>query len=187
MISYAELRKGTKIMTEGQPYEILEASPMFKGRGSSVLQAKIKNLVNGNVLSRNFRPGEEFEEAEIIKTKIKFLYSHRDKFVFCDEQKPSLRFEFSKEIVGENNRFLKTNEAVDGIELDGKIINISLPVKVNLKVIESPPGTKGDRSQAGNKQITLETKTKINAPLFIKEGDIVEVNTETGEYVRRIE
>ena len=187
MISYSGLRRGIKIIMDGQPYEILEASPMFKGRGSSVLQAKIKNLINGNVLSRNFRPGEEFEEAEIIKIRIRFLYFHRDKFVFCDEQKPSLRFEFSKEIVGENNRFLKTNEAVDGIELDGKIINISLPVKVNLKVIESPPGTKGDRSQAGNKQITLETKTKINAPLFIKEGDIVEVNTETGEYVRRIE
>ena len=187
MINYPQLRKGIKIMMDGQPYEILEASPMFKGRGSSVLQTKIKNLINGNVLARNFRPGEEFEEAEITKTRIKFLYSHRDKFVFCDEQNPSERFEFSKEIVGGNDQFLKANEVIEGIELDGKIINISLPVKVSLKVVESPPGTKGDRSQAGNKQVILETGVKINAPLFIKEGDIVEINTETAEYVRRVE
>ena len=73
------------------------------------------------------------------------------------------------------------------MELKGKIVNVSLPIKVNLKVIESPPGLKGDRSQMGNKQITLETGAKINAPLFIKEGDIIEINTETAEYVRRIE
>lgn len=187
MISYSELKRGIKIIVEGQPYEIIEASPMFKGRGSSVLQTKIKNLVNGNLLARTFRSGDNFEEADIVKVKLKFLYSHRDKFVFCHEQNPSKRIEFTKEAVGDQARFMKSNEVVDGLELDGEIVNISLPIKVFLKVVESPPGTKGDRSQAGNKQVTLETGGIINAPLFIKEDDIVEINTETAEYVRRVE
>lgn len=185
MLSYSELKKGSRIVIEKQPYEIIEASTMFKGRGSSVLQTKIKNLITGNVISKTVRSTDSFEEADIKKIKNKFIYSNKGKFFFQREDN-SKRFELSDKILGETILFLKPNESIDAIEFQEEIINISLPVKVNLKVIEAPPGIKGDRSQAGTKVIILETGAKINAPLFIKEGDMIEVNTETREYVRRI-
>ena len=111
----------------------------------------------------------------------------RNKFSFSEEENPQKRFELTEEQIGPATKFLKPNQIVKGIVFEEKIINIALPIKINLKVIEAPPGVKGDRSQSGTKQVVLETGAKINAPLFIKEGDIIEVNTETGEYVRRIE
>lgn len=187
MINYSELKKGIKIILDNQPYEIIEFSPMFKGRGSSVARTKLKNLINGNVIAKNFHPSDNFKEAEIIKIPIKFLYSHRDKFFFCEKDNPNKRFDLSKEQIGQQVEFLKQNQIIEGIIFQEKIINISLPIKIPLKVTEAPPGIKGNRVEAGTKTIILETGAKINTPLFIKEGDIVEVNTETGEYVRRLE
>ncbi len=187
MLNYSELKKGVEIVLEGQPYEIIEANSLFKGRGSSVLQAKIKNLINGNVLNYTFRPSDTFQEAEILKIEARFLYSYRNKFFFSEKKNPAERFDLTPEQIGKSAQFLKPNQIVEGIEFEGKIINISLPIKVQLKVVEAPPGVKGNRAESGTKQIALETGAKINAPLFIKEGDVVEVNTETAEYVRRIE
>lgn len=187
MLSHTDLKKGVRFILDGQLYEVLESSFVFKGRGSSLSQTKIKNLITGNILSRTFHPGEEFEETEIKKIKVKFLYTYRDKFFFSKENGSSFRFDLSKEVIGTAVIFLKPNEIVEGMQFKGKIINISLPIKVHLKVTEAPPGVKGDRAQSGTKTVTLETGAKVNAPLFIGEGDIIEVNTETGEYVRRIE
>ena len=127
------------------------------------------------------------EEAEIEKIRIKFLYLHRDRFFFSEENNPSTRFDLPKDIIGDSADFLKQNQIVDGLRFENKIINISLPIKTHLKVTEAPPGAKGDRAQSGNKVVTLESGAQINAPLFIEVGDIIEVNTETREYVRRVE
>ena len=186
MLSYAELKKGVKIIINNQPYEIIEASPLFKGRGHSVLQAKIKNLITGNVILRTFHPSDTFKEAELSKVKIKYLYSHRGRYFFCEEINPSKRFDLTEKQIGVQAKFLKQNQIIEGIFFENKVINISLPIKIFLKVIASPPGIKAGRAEAGTKTVTLETKAKINTPLFIKEGDIIEINTETGEYVRRI-
>lgn len=187
MISFSELKKGSMIIVSGQPYQITEASFLFKGRGSSVLKTRLKNLKTGNVISKTFHPSDEFEEAHIERIIIKFLYSHRDNFCFCEKGNPSERFFLTKEAIGEVSDLLKENMVLDGFSFKGEIINISLPIKINLKVTESPPGIKGDRSQGGTKIVKLETGAKINVPLFIKKGDIVEVNTENGTYVRRIQ
>lgn len=187
MINYSELKRGLKIVLDNQPYEIIEFSPMFKGRGSSVARTKLKNLITNNVVAKTFHPSETFEEAETTKIPIKFLYSHRDKFFFCEENNPKKRFELTKEKIGQQSKFLKQNQIVEGIVFKDKIINISLLIKIALKVTEAPPGIRGNRAEAGTKTITLETGAKINTPLFIKEGDIIEINTETGEYVRRLE
>ena len=187
MLSHTDLKKGARFILNDQPYEVLESSFVFKGRGSSVVQVKIKNLVTDNLLSRSFHPGEEFEEIEIEKIKVKFIYSHQDRFFFCKEKDSSFRFDLPREIIGEPAIFLKPNQIVEGIQFKEKIINILIPIKVQLKVKESPPGIKGDRAQGGTKIATLETEAKVNVPLFIKQGDIIEVNTETKEYVRRIE
>lgn len=186
MLSYSELTKGKIIIINNQPYEIIEAQSMFKGRGHSYLQTKLKNLITGAVIPKTIQPREEFEEAHIERKEAKFIYENKGKFVFSDVADPSNRFELASEQIGNESKFLKQNQIVETILFNGKIINIKLPIKVELKVIEVAPGVKGDRATSGNKAVTLENKTVINAPLFINQGDIIEVNTERGEYVRRI-
>lgn len=186
MINYNELQKGSQILLEKQPYEITESSTMFKGRGHSTLQAKLKNLITGEILSKTFHPSDSFEEAEVEKIDVKFLYSHRDKFVFCKPDSSSNRFELDEKIVGDSAKFLKPNTLITGIVFNKEIINITPSIKIELKVTEAPPGTKGDRAQGGNKLVTLETGNKVNVPLFIQEGDIIEINTGKNEYVRRV-
>jgi len=187
LISHSELKKGLKIIIDNEPYEILEAMPLKKAQRRVVIQTKIKNLINSNVYERNFHQGDVFEEAEIEKFQAKFIYSHRDKYFFCDIQNPSKRFDLSKEKLGEKVKFLKPNQIIEGLIFEGKIINISLPIKIQLKVVQAPPGVKGDSAQSGRKVVTLETGKELNVPLFIEEGDIIEINTEKEEYVRRIE
>ena len=186
-LPYSELKKGVKIILDNQPYEIIEASFLFKGRGHSVLQAKLKNLITGNLISKTFHPSDTFEEAEISKIEAEFLYQGRDKFFFSEKENPANRFDLTAEQIGQASQFLKSNQIVEGIIFKNKVINISLAIKINLKVTEAPPGVKGSRAEPGTKIVTLETGAKINVPLFIGEGDIIEVNTQTGEYVRRVE
>ena len=187
MISYNELKKGIRVIIDKEPYEILESSPMFKARGHSVLQTKLKNLKTGNLISRTFHPSGSFEEAEVLRKEAKFIYSHQDKYVFSEKDNSSKRFELTGEQIGEKKEFLKSNQILEALIFENEIINIALPIKINLKVTEAPPGIKGERAQSGTKTVTLETGTKINVPIFIKRGDIIEVNSETGEYVRRVE
>jgi len=187
MLTHADLKKGTRIILDKEPYEVLEAQLIKKARGRSVLQGKIKNLITGNVFDRNFHQGDAFAEAELLKLKAKFLYSHRDCYFFSEEKNSAKRFDLSSEQIGSQAKFLKPNLIVEALIFNEKVVSISLPIKIQLKVTEAPPGLKGDRSQAGNKIVTLETKAEILVPLFIKEGDIIEINTETEEYARRIE
>lgn len=169
-----------------QPYQIVEALPSFKGRGHSVLQTKLKNLITGNVIAKTIHPRDGFEEADIEKEKAKFIYASREKFVFSKIDDASKRFELSEEQVGDSAKFLKPDQEVMTILFDSQIVSVELPIKVELKVIEVTPGVKGDRAQGGTKLIVLETGAQINAPLFIEEGDVIELNTQRGEYVRRV-
>ena len=211
MLSYFDLRKGTKFILDNQPYEVLEFKQMGKAQDVVVAQTKIKNLITGRVLEKNFHQGDVFEEAEIEKIQLKFLYFHRGEFWFSKPgiststaasggkrnivevvlpgkaDNPADRFSLPEDIIGNADQFLKPNSILDGLIFQTKVINVSLPIKVQLKVKEAPPGVKGDRAQGGTKTVTLETEARINVPLFIKEGDMIEVNTETGGYVRRIE
>lgn len=187
MLDYSDIERGTQLIIDDEPYEILEARPMKKARGQAVLQTKIKNLITGNTLSRNIQQGESFEAAEISKFEAKFLYSRRGHYFFSEKDNPSKRFDLTAEQIGIAGKFLKPNQTVEGLIFKERVINVSLPIKVQLKVIIAPPTIKGERAQAGTKQIILETGAKINVPPFIKKGDIIEVNTETNEYVRRIE
>jgi len=186
MLSHNDLKKGTQFILEGDPYQVLDSSFTFKGRGSSTMQAKIKNLKNGNIVTRTFHQGDDFEEADLEKRDINFVYSDRGKYIFTEQGNPSKRFEFTKEQLGSQDEFLVPNTAVEGLVFQGEIINISLPIKMQFQVKDAPPGIKGDRSQGGTKTITLETGAVIQTPLFIETGDVVEVNTETREYARRI-
>lgn len=187
MLTHTDLRKGARFLLEGQPYEVLEANPMKKAQRRVVIQTRIKNLITSAVFEKNFHQGDTFEEAELTKFDTKFLYKHRERFFFCETNNPAKRFDLNQEQIGPGAQFLKPNQIAQGFIFQNKIISISLPIKVQLKVIEAPPGTRGDRAQGGTKPVILETGAKINVPLFIETGDLIELNTETGEYTRRIE
>ncbi|MDO8424758.1 MAG: elongation factor P [bacterium] len=187
MLSYFELRKGILFLLESQPYEVLEFQQVYKAQDAVVARTKIKNLLSGKIIERTFHKGDSFEEAEFGKLDVKFIYANRGKFVFTESQNPAVRFELTEEQVGESAKFLKANQLITGVKFQEKIISIALPIKVQLKVTEAPPGTKGDRAQSGTKAVTLETGAQINVPLFVEMDDIIEINTETGDYVRRVE
>jgi len=185
MINYNELKPGAVFILDGQPYEVLEFGFMRMQQRKPVAQTKIRNLITGKVLSRNFQHTDSFEEAEIDYKIVKFLYGHRDKFVFCEPNNPSARFELSQSAVGEQSKFLKPNAEVETVYFKNQLINVNLPIKMEFKVVEAPPAIRGNTAQGGTKQVKIETGTYINAPLFIREGDIIEVNTQTGEYTGR--
>jgi len=186
MLNYNELKPGTLFILDDQPYEVLEFDFLRMQQRKPVAQTKIKNLITGKVLNRNFQNSESFKEAELIFKKVKFLFGHRGKFVFSEIQNPSARFELSEEAIGEKALYLKPNSEVEVIIFDEKIISVKLPIKMEFKVIEAPPSIKGNTAQGGNKAVKIETGAMVNAPLFIEEGDIIRLNTETGQYAERV-
>jgi elongation factor P len=187
MLSHIELKKGTYFVYDGAPALVLEHSLLFKGRGSSVMQVRIRNLKTGNVLNRTFHTGEEFQEADLEKLQVKFIYESRGRYVFSHVNNPSKRFELSAEHIGPQAAFLIENTMAEGIQFQGEVLTIALPIKMDLKVKEAPPGIRGDRAQGGTKTVTLESGAEIQVPLFVQTGNVVEINTQTGEYTRRIQ
>lgn len=185
MLSHTDLHPGVEFIYEGQPWIVLEASMMKMAQRRPVIQSKIKNLIDGRVQERNFQQGDIFDEANLEKHEIKYLYNTKGNYFFCEPNNPSNRFSFTEAQIGVQAKYLKPNEIVIGIVFEGKIINFKLPIKVTLKVKETPPGVKGDRAQGGTKEATLESGAVIQVPLFIEEGDLIEINTETDEYVKR--
>lgn len=186
MLSYSELRPGVTFILEGDPYEILEYAFLRMQQRKPVAQTKIKNLRTGKIISRTFHQNESFEEADIEKEKAVYLYGHRGEFWFRKGNDPKNRFLLKENILGDTVRFLKPDTEITADIFKGEIINIEIPVKMDLYVKVAPPGIRGDSAQGGSKEIVLETGYKLNAPLFINEGDIIRVNTQTGEYVERV-
>lgn len=186
MLTHTDLKKGIRFIYENQPWEVLESQLSKVARSKSVVQSKIKNLISGTVREKSFQQGDVFNEANLEKKNIKFLYSNKGQYFFCEKNDPSNRFSFTEDQIGKQSKFFKPNSLVEGILFDDKIINISAPIKVQLKIKESPPGIKGDRAQGGTKSAILESGAEIQVPLFIKEGDVIEINTETGEYTKRV-
>jgi len=187
MLSHTDLKKGVLFIYNGQPFVVLDFALNFQGRGSSTVQIRMKNLTTGNVLAKVFHTGDNFQEAEIEKTQLKFVYQSKEEYVFSDIKNPSKRTSLSQEQVGAVGQFLKPNQELIGIVFEEEIIGVEAPIKTQLKVKEAAPYLRAGRAEAGTKEIILETGAKIQAPSFIKEGDIIEVNTETGEYSRRVD
>lgn len=190
MLNYNELKPGKYIIIDGQPYIVLEFNFLRMQQRKPVAQTKIRNLITGKTIERNFQQSDKFDEAEIEIMPIKYLYNHRGEFWFCSENNPADRFKLEKTIIGDSADLMKANLIVEAnifsAQGGDKIISIKLPVKVELKVVEAPPATKGNTAQGGTKQVKLETGAFINTPLFIKEGDVIKINTATKEYVERI-
>ncbi|MDP2676413.1 MAG: elongation factor P [bacterium] len=187
MLSYTDLTKGTVFVMNGEPYEILETNFVRMQQRKPVVQGKIKNLLTGKVVSRTFHQSETFEEAEIEKKEAVFVYEHRGKFIFTEPDSPSARFELDEGAIGEQKKFLKPNLIVTRYIFNDTVINIALPIKIDYLVKEAPPNVKGDTATGGNKIVTLENGLEMAVPMFINQGDVIRVNTVTGEYTERVE
>jgi elongation factor P len=164
---------------------VLETHHLKMQQRRPVVQTKFRNLLSGKHLERNFAQSDVFEEADIARKEVKFLYGHRDEFWFVDPKDASKRFELSSDLVGDQAKFLKPNTILEALSWNDDIININLPIKMQFKVVEAPPSIKGDTATGGTKVVKLDTGAEINAPLFVNEGDQIIVNTETGDYVER--
>ena len=187
MLSYTDLKKGIIFVMDGAPWEVLESGFLRMQQRKAVVQTKIRNLISGKISDRNFQPSDNFEEAEIEKKPAVFIYTHRDQYWFHEEGNPKNRFELPAEIFGEQAKFLKPNTKVSTAVFNGKVIKVDLPIKMDFEVIEAPPAIKGNTAQGGTKAVILDGGAKVNVPLFVNAGDIIKVNTESGEYVERVE
>lgn len=187
MLGINDIQNGIYIVYENAPYQVLEVKHLHLGRGGSSIQTKIKKLKTGQVLARNFKPADMFEEAEVEKRKVIYLYNHRGEYWFqnFDEQAKN-RFFLKEEALSDVTHFLKPNTVVEALNFKGEILNITLPIKMDFKVTEAPPGIRGNTAQGGTKTVTIETGAQVVVPLFVKEGEAIRINTQTGEYVERV-
>lgn len=185
MLGMNDLKNGSFVAINNDPFIVLEIKHLHMGRGGSSVQTRIKNLRTGQVLEKNYKPADQFEEAEIEKVKAKFIYGHRGEFWFSDAETNS-RFSLGQEIISGAALYLKKDIEITVLKFKDKIINIELPVKVDYKVIEAPPAVRGNTAQGGTKSAVIESGAKVAVPLFINEGDIIRINTQTGDYVERV-
>lgn len=185
-LSYNEVLPKTVITMDGDPYEVLSSHIFRMQMRKPVNQTKLRNLRSGKVTEHSFHQAETIEEADMEYEDITFLYHHRGEYWFCEEGKPANRFKLDDEIIGDRGHYLKQNAPVEAMKFEGEVIGIKLPVKLDLVVKEAPPAVKGNTVQGGTKVVVLETGATVNAPMFINEGDVIRINTDTGEYVERV-
>lgn len=186
LLEYNEIKERKYIIYENEPYEVLTSHVFRKQQRKPVNATKLKNLITGSVKEIAFHVSEKVEEAEIDSRDAKYLYNNRGEYCFADPLDPSKRFTMKEELVGPQGKFLKPNTVIEILSFKERHVGFKLPVKVELKVVEAPPAVKGDTAKGGTKQAKLETGATINVPLFINEGEMIRVNTETGEYVERV-
>lgn len=185
-LAYTDLTKGVLFIMDGAPYEVIETHFLRMQQRKAVVQTKIRNLITGKLLDRNFQASDSFEEAEIERKTAQFIYAAKGEYWFHEEGNPKNRFALAEDVVGEQGRFLKPNTKVSTKSFEGKVIQVEIPVKMEFKITEAPPSIKGNTAQGGTKVVTIEGGAKINAPLFVNEGDMIRINTQTGEYVERV-
>ncbi len=187
MLEYNEIKPRKIIVYDGAPFEVLSSHVFRKQQRKPVNAVKMKNLLTGKLMEISFHQNEKVETAEVEKRRIKYLYADRQgEYWFCEENDPSQRFKLEAEQIGEQIHFVKENALINLISFQEKILGIEVPIKVELKVTEAAPAVKGNTVQGGLKQVTVETGFNVNVPMFINEGDVLRINTETGEYVERV-
>ena len=180
-----DLKSGLIIELKEEPYQVITKEFTKMGKGKPVVVAKLNNLISGKVMKQTFQQADKIKEADVSKTKAQFLYKDADNFHFMDNESYE-QFSLPKSSLGNKSSFLKEDTEVTILNFNEKPIDIVLPIKMNFKVISSPPGIKGDSAQSGNKRVEIETGLKIEVPLFIKEGDTIKINTEKGSYAERV-
>lgn len=188
MLNYNEVKPGVAVLVEGEPYVCTWNNIMQKQQRRPVNQTKLRHLIRGNVIEYSFQQSDKLQEAEIDQKTAVFVFhdARKNEWIFHDSKDKSKRFSVPDEQVGESGKFLKPNTEVTTEWFDGKIFHVKLPIKVELKVTEAPPDVRGNTAQGGSKVVELETGASITVPMFVKQSDIIRINTDTGEYVERV-
>lgn len=186
MASYStnEFRSGLKVMLDGDPCSIIENEFVKPGKGQAFNRVKLRNLKTGRVLEKTFKSGESIEAADVVDTDMQFLYFDGAKWHFMDPASYE-QHEVGESVAGEAAKWLKEQDTCQVTLWNGTPINIEPPNFVSLAVTETDPGLKGDTSGGGSKAATLETGAQVRVPLFIAIGDVIKVDTRTGDYVSR--
>ena len=184
MISVNDLRTGLTIVVEGDIYSVVEFLHVKPGKGAAFVRTKLKNVKTGAVVERTFRAGEKVEQAHIETSEMQYLYQSGNTYVFMNTETYE-QLELSAAVLGDAAKYLKENMEILVQFYQGAPIGVILPTAVELKVVRTEPGFKGDTATGGSKPAELETGLVVQGPLFIDEGEIVKVDTRTGEYISR--
>ncbi len=185
MYSIAQLKPGVAIMVDGDPYLVTKSQFSKQARQGGTMKTVLRNLKTGANIQKTFSGNEKCEAADLERARCQYLYDDGSKGIFMHKDTYE-QYEIDLELLGRQKGYLLEGGDADVLLFEGNAIGLSLPPKVELKVIETPPGVKGDTAQGGSKPAKLETGVMINVPLFINEGDLIRVNTEEGTYVERV-
>ena len=186
MLNYNEILPKKYIVVENEPYEVIEAHIARTQQRKPQNQTKIRNLLSGKIIPATFHASDKVHEADIETREVKYLYTSKNESWFCDPEKPADRFALKTELLEGKEGFLKSNSVVTAVIFDENIIGVRLPIKVDLLVKEAAPAVRGNTATGASKQVVLETGATVLVPLFVNEGDILRISTETGEYTERV-
>ena len=184
MVSAGDFRNGVTLEIDGQVVQIIEFQHVKPGKGAAFVRTKLKNVINGGVVERTFRPTEKFPSARIDRVDMQYLYEDGDLYNFMDMNTYE-QIALNKDIVGDALKFVKENEVVKVCYYNGSVFSVEAPLFVELEITDTEPGFKGDTATGATKPAIVETGAQISVPLFVNQGDKVKIDTRTGEYLSR--
>lgn len=185
VLTASDLRKGLKIEIDGDPYILVDFQFSKPGKGQALYRCRLKNMITGNQFDRTYRSGDKFNAADLEEHEMEFLYREGSRYIFMNTSNYE-QIEMAEEHVGDAVNYLTENLKVDMLFFQGRPIGISLPNFVELRVAQADPGIKGDTASGATKPVTMETGLVLQVPLFIEEGEMLKLDTRTGEYVERV-
>lgn len=185
MISAGDFRNGVTLEIDGQVVQIMEFQHVKPGKGAAFVRTKLKNVINGGVVERTFRPTEKFPQARIDRVDMQYLYADGDLFHFMNQETYD-QVALNQEIIGDALKFVKENETCKVCSHNGNVFSVEPPLFVELEITETEPGFKGDTAQGANKPAIVETGATVYVPLFVEIGDKIKIDTRTGDYLSRV-
>jgi len=185
MISAGDFRNGITIEYEGNVYQIVEFQHVKPGKGAAFVRTKLKNIINGGVVEKTFRPTEKCPQARIDRKDMQYLYADGDLFNFMDTETYD-QIALNSETVVDTLKFVKENEMVKICSYNGNVFAIEPPLFVELEITDTEPGFKGDTATGATKPAIVETGAKVMVPLFVNQGEVIKIDTRTGEYLSRV-
>ena len=185
MISAGDFRNGVTIELEGNVFQIIEFQHVKPGKGAAFVRTKLKNIKNGGVVEKTFRPTEKCDAARIERADMQYLYSDGDLFHFMDVETYE-QIALNKDEIGDALKFVKENEMVKMLSHNGQVFSVEPPLFVELEITETEPGFKGDTATGASKPAIVETGAQVMVPLFVETGDKIKIDTRTGEYLSRV-
>ena len=184
MVSAGDVRNGLTIEYDGNIYQVIEFQHVKPGKGAAFVRTKLKNIKSGGVIEKSFRPTEKFPQAHIERQEMQYLYSDGDFYNFMNTETYD-QIALTEDQIGDTLKFVKENEMVKMLSHNGQVFAIEPPLFVELEITETEPGFKGDTSTGATKPAVVETGAQINVPLFIDQGEVIRIDTRTGEYMER--